>query len=173
MIVILEGPDGSGKTTLADNIRNSAETYVHLIRSNSKPPRAADIFLYTQWLDRFPKGMGLIVDRHPLISEYVYGPILRDKCLHNFSLETIRNFLEDQLIVYCRPSFRAVIDNVLKGEHRIGVDKQAGELIQKYDEVMAELKNLGANILLHNYEHNPGETLQGINNHLKQDTENA
>lgn len=82
MIILLEGPDGAGKTTLAQELvvdLTSRDRDVRLIR---RGPIQADVFTeYLRPLDDLigkPAGTIWILDRWH-VGELIYGPILRGK----------------------------------------------------------------------------------------------
>jgi hypothetical protein len=80
-IIVLEGPDGVGKTTLADAIE-AAETDVKVVRFRQGPPPEGVMpaLHYMDGVDDIVKssedGSTVIVDRFH-VGELVYGPILR------------------------------------------------------------------------------------------------
>lgn len=77
MIIILEGPDGSGKTTLAKQLVESGFKYHH-----EGPPRNPDmLFVYGSKLKEiYDAGGNWVLDRFHL-GENVYGPLVRGKSL--------------------------------------------------------------------------------------------
>lgn len=75
MIVIIEGPDGAGKTQLA---RHLAEEYHLHYHHEGPPPAGADVFKhYADLLDGALE-RPTVFDRFAL-GERVYGPVLRGK----------------------------------------------------------------------------------------------
>lgn len=137
MIVVLEGADGGGKTTLAAAIRS--RIHCHLLTSSGPPTNIDQIIDELNWLAEFPRRHLLVCDRHRLISEPIYGPILRQRNL----LAEPRSRYNDmdvadeaQLIVYCRPSLESAILNVTatKQQQLAGVPDQLSRIIVAYDE---------------------------------------
>ena len=75
MIIIIEGPDGSGKTTLAEKL--SKQTKYPIIHM-SKPETAEELKLMKgEYLQTIRSGKNMIFDRC-WYSEMVYGPIMRE-----------------------------------------------------------------------------------------------
>jgi len=80
MIVIIEGPDGAGKSELATKI---AEEFRMEVRHEGPPPTDIKLHLYygrklkaAKTQDRYSLGQGTVFDRLYL-GETVYGPVLR------------------------------------------------------------------------------------------------
>lgn len=73
MIIILEGPDGSGKTTLANKIKDQTG-YTLLHRSHKTDTEATCLF--DEYAQVIKSGKNCIMDRG-WYSEMVYGPVMR------------------------------------------------------------------------------------------------
>jgi GTPase SAR1 family protein len=74
VIILIEGPDGSGKTTLANKIIEELPYFEY--RHEGPPPKNEDPLVYYMRELYACKG-NLVIDRFAL-GERVYGPILRD-----------------------------------------------------------------------------------------------
>lgn len=75
MILILEGPDGSGKTTLAEQLqRQTGYQLLHRTQPKNEEDKKRMMDEYVQVLKA---GKNVIMDR-AWYSELVYGPVMRD-----------------------------------------------------------------------------------------------
>lgn len=120
-MIVVEGPDGGGKTTFIDLLKG----YVNLEvapRVVSKDAEAmVDLKLWVH--ENVKRGFQeLIFDRHRLISEPIYGPALREKLEPGFSeLSWFYAMLEafyasKPILVYCLPPLEVVWENVMGNE---------------------------------------------------------
>jgi hypothetical protein len=109
-MIIVEGPKGAGKSTLANQL--SVNLGLPVVQPFSGHRGRGDNLLAKVqqdlhgWPD--PKNGGTkIYDGHPLIDEYIYGPMHRQRISDGFSGHHIRPLLDffwDQsVIIYCRP----------------------------------------------------------------------
>lgn len=155
-LVIVEGPDGSGKTTLIEYLRKSLHPYTWILKSNSKPQTVEDIIHVLTWITHAPPGLPLILDRHPLISETVYGPILRGASRMPLNPQDLSAcFPPDTLVVYCRPSVNAIHEGAKTEEQMKGVITKLGKIITAYDTLMASLKDRGVKVHEYDYAASP------------------
>jgi hypothetical protein len=121
-MIVVEGPDGAGKTTFIELL----QAYTHLEVAPRVVSKDAEAMVDLQrWVhDNVTKGwQELIFDRHRLISEPIYGPALRDRLEPGFSdLSWFYAMLEafyacKPVVVYCLPPFEEVWDNVMSDEN--------------------------------------------------------
>lgn len=105
--ILLEGPDCSGKTTLARELEKCGYRYIH-----NGPPLAANMFEeYTGQLDNARHVLTVIDRGH--IGETIYGPILREKSLISHAQVEILNYQIRQMggiIIICMPPWRMTLD---------------------------------------------------------------
>lgn len=99
---------------------------------------------------------GCVADRAEVISEQVYGPIIRNKLIVS---ENILRQLESELIhmgwivIYCRPSIETVVGVELiekphkSREHLQKVRDNLVQIICAYDRVMDNLKKNGGRVV--------------------------
>lgn len=143
--VHVEGPDGSGKTTLARKLsRRLGMTMV----PTDDPPQSWGECLSRISLRLAP---GLVCDRSSgLVSELVYGPVLRGSTLTDEGAMwlIVRAVSRSVVFVYCRP---AVLEpKFRKGEaqgHVRGVKDNLDRLAGRYDEVMRMIEGLGGRVV--------------------------
>lgn len=117
-MIVFEGPDGAGKTTL---IKQFSEMYDIPVAPRVVSKDTEALVNLQDWVDNsLEEGFQrTIFDRYRLISEPIYGPILRDKMQPGFADinwlgERIQAFYElEPIIIYCLPSLETVRRNVL------------------------------------------------------------
>lgn len=101
MIIIIEGPDGSGKTTLAEILsRQTGFPVVHRTQPKSEEEKAK---MMDGYVDAIKKGKNIIFDRC-WYSEMAYGPIMRDKSVISYpEMYELEQLLTKRgaLIIYC------------------------------------------------------------------------
>ena len=121
-MIIVEGPDGAGKTTLINHLVENTGLSV-APRVVSKDAEAmVDL---KQWTEMNLAGgfQMKIFDRHRLISEPIYGPVLRSQPEPGFSevlwfYEMIGQLYGEvrPMVIYCLPPWSVVWENIIKTE---------------------------------------------------------
>jgi hypothetical protein len=115
-IIVVEGPDGAGKTTLINKLVEMTGLPV-APRVVSKDAEAmVDLQAWVE--DNVTQGFQpVIFDRHRLFSEPIYGPILRESFEPGFDNlcwfnEMLTKFYECKpVMIYCLPPFETVRRN--------------------------------------------------------------
>ena len=101
MIIIIEGPDGSGKTTLANTLsKQTGYPVVHRSQPKSEEEKRQ---MMQQYIDAIVTGKNMIFDRC-WYSEMVYGPIMRDNSVITYPemyLLEAKLAKRGALIIYC------------------------------------------------------------------------
>lgn len=101
-MIVLEGPDNAGKSTLGDQLsRALMSELVH----TSKPGRSLEEMQEIMSDILLNQTPDIIYDRVPIISEQIYGPIIRNenKFAGEVGNRTMELFLgREPLIIYCR-----------------------------------------------------------------------
>lgn len=120
-MIVLEGPDGAGKTNLA--IRLSVDLNLPIEPKWVRADMTTAFDLKTRVerdLNTWPRAA--LYDRYPLISELIYGPISRRRLRPGFddrvwlSRMLTKFYAKMPTIIYCMPSFYNVYLNVKKTE---------------------------------------------------------
>lgn len=155
-IVVVEGPDGSGKTNLIRNLRKEAkEHYLCLARMNP-PTHVSEITRIVHWVEKvFFLTPNLVLDRHPLISEPIYGPLLRGENLleGHWNTDDIRQHFATVIsrVIYCRPPTSVIYRELQKDEQLKGVAEKIEEITHQYDCVMKLLNHWGVRVVKYDW----------------------
>ena len=140
MIVILEGPDGGGKTTLARHLEQAyGFRYVH-----TGPPTSDKVLeAYGRTLyDASQEPRSTVIDRLH-IGERIYGPALRGSDLLTRNGEVLLHRLISAYgarLVFCIPPYDTAVENWRKRHETEGAELIKKKLI--YDQVYYAYKNL-------------------------------
>jgi GTPase SAR1 family protein len=118
-VIVVEGPDGGGKTTLINHLLDDFPQYGVAPRVVAKD--TTSMVDLKQWVedDNNAPGRGIMYDRHRLISEPIYGPIMRPNQpepgfdnLNWFLNQTKVFYNRRPIIIYCLPRLEVVRANV-------------------------------------------------------------
>lgn len=142
-MIVLEGCDGSGKTNLVKQLQGWSGLPVHPRAATSKDGPRADLF---EWAAHdvysMPTQPLSIYDRHPMISEYVYGPIVRGSVDPRFlgfrGNQISKRFAQNTLVIHCDPGMDEVSKNLRhSAENQMdGVNANADALYYTYASLM-------------------------------------
>ena len=138
--IIVEGPDGAGKTTLVAQLLDAFHSLQQVKLFDSSGPRDGEhIRCRYEEIQQmaFPSGITPLFDRY-YPSELVYGPMLRGEVALNeqFVQQLAEEIRDNGLMIYCRPPLETILE-------RVGSDQMAGvhdhlvEIVKQYDIVMA------------------------------------
>jgi hypothetical protein len=141
--VIVEGMDGTGKTNLVQHINRNT---LLPLRPRACTSDGGPIDTLMEWVENYLKDdMGGIYDRHPLISEFIYGPAIRGYAHKAFTDDAVKLsrlfgefYFQKPIIIYCDPGWFATYQNLLKNhnaadsDHLKGVVKNAALLYDLY-----------------------------------------
>lgn len=137
-IILVEGCDGSGKTTLIERAReNQKDRYFVKVSAARYQPNLQTAFKYLTWVKQVP--FDLILDRLHFLSDRVYGPTLRNEDMFK-SLPLSFGLQSMDAIVYCRPPFEEIQKNVAKDKHLSGVAEHIATLSHDYDIIMKRIE---------------------------------
>lgn len=164
MLVILEGMDNTGKTTLAAKLHEALDfpitkppSYNKVFKQGAKAQDAC-FFWNEQIFKETKRGnqpcYSYIFDRHQLISTPVYEPVLFKQnhlIMHSQFGRLCYQFADNMpLIVYCRPPDEKILD-FGEREQMTGVREQGIALLNRYEVVMAQLVQSGFDVLKYDY----------------------
>lgn len=128
MIIIIEGPDASGKSTLVHKL---AQYMNWPVEHSPGPTKTAEEFN-----DRLRKFLALhntICDRHPAVSEEIYGIVLRKSVMTDPALlDQYRT--ASKFVVYCAASYPHVVKAHDTEEHLQGVARNRHAIKLLYDQ---------------------------------------
>lgn len=117
-MIVVEGPDGAGKTNLISTLSKDLMIPVH---KRASSPTGGPVENLWEWayedVTTMHRQRFQIYDRHPLISEYIYGPITREEMDGRFfsteAVELCRLFHNSVIVVFCDPGVLEVEKNVV------------------------------------------------------------
>lgn len=129
MLVILEGVDGSGKTTLASKLENLGFTTIRV-------PRSANLNNY-QWrrILEFSNEANVVLDRS-WITDIVYT--IENPVEHEpwpISLQEIASFVDGALLIHC-DSDSAFENAVARGEDKVNTIKRHNRIRDLYNDII-------------------------------------
>lgn len=158
-MLIVEGPDGAGKTTLIEAIQEYFGDIEVAPRVVSKDAEAmVDL---QQWVDDNLDGgfQYRLFDRHRLISEPIYGPAL-GRSAHGFNditwlgprLHTFYRQVQP-LIIYCLPDKGTVMRNIIDDPDNETIAPYISSIYDAYVAKAAADLEMHDRTLVWNYEH--------------------
>src|SRR5687767_10954920 len=114
-MLIVEGPDNSGKSTLVRRLAEDAKLL--LIAQKRKPRNRDEYFDFLNRMIPLAKCWPTVFDRWSRISESVYGPIIRGRSIFtDRDLEVARAAPMlaglKPLLIYCRPSDSSITSTI-------------------------------------------------------------
>lgn len=133
-LIIVEGLDNSGKSTLVQSLAEALR--LPMARIYRIPKSEDDILHWHHWANAAP--YPLILDRHPSMSDYVYGPIVRNTNSHS-SLPLASQCRHGHYLIYCRPHWDTIERSYNEREQLEGTHDKLHALLSAYDRLMDEL----------------------------------
>lgn len=118
-MIVVEGPDGSGKTTFIKQLVQDLKLPIAPRAVSSDAEALTDLVKWTE--ENLAKGFQKkIFDRHRLVSEMIYGPLLREHPSEGFDnyywlvAQQALFFHIKPLIIVCLPPLEIVRENIGK-----------------------------------------------------------
>lgn len=140
-MIIVEGPDFSGKSTLIHQLANELNLYV--IR-NRKPRTIQDVMSGIAMAQMHPQ---TLCDRSALISEPIYGTIIRDNpVITERQAQALLGSLGPFIIVYCDPGKSQVMK--CNNDQMEGVKENLERI---YDEYAAFMGRVDAPVVVYDF----------------------
>lgn len=137
--IIIEGPDGSGKTFTSSSIICKYTDYNPAPRACTSigGPIVGDELIY--YLREYGCVGGMVYDRHPCISGLVYDAVFASGRRLNAARElqkTLRTVLDHAIIIYCRPPIEMIVKSVYSSLQMDGVKRYINQIVDTYDSLM-------------------------------------
>lgn len=143
-MILLEGPDGSGKSTLVTELlQRFPQLTVHpkFVPSSGVGDRTEIYDKVCEDTAHFIERPIQIYDRHPMISEYVYGPVVRNHLPQEWqspSARLMRGIIANHaLVVWCLPGLETVKQNISQDRDMDGVVDNIAQIYNTYLTVKA------------------------------------
>lgn len=155
-MIIVEGPDGSGKSSLIRRLAEDFGLRVHEKASDSVtgPKGDMSVWAYRDVTTQRDHQLVEIYDRHPLISQYIYGPIAREYLEPNMQSPTmhlsIRMLAKQCLMIFCLPPLKLVRENVMREAQMAGVEDNIARIYHMYCSLRMFWPN-PSNLMMYNY----------------------
>ena len=131
-LILTEGPDNAGKSTLAHDLAKRLKGIY--IKTERHPRFSTDVGAYQDLLRQARLFAPTIVDRHPAISEPIYGRIIRgEHCLERYPTVIEACLQQFDLIVYCRPPKHIITASITDRPQMDGVHEHLEAIINAYD----------------------------------------
>lgn len=143
MLIAVEGPDGSGKTSLIERLKDSLKgSAVYISRSGDKFPSILEISEFIRTVNSLSSLFKyVILDRHPLISEYIYGRVFRGGgLLQQLSIEELGKSLESVHLIYCETPPEILRQTVKSRTQMKGVNEEIDLLFGFYADTLFQLR---------------------------------
>ena len=126
-MIIVEGCDNTGKSTLISTLQKTFN--IPAIRSGMKSPTYQTMLEYHHWTAASPTP--LVLDRHPVISDFIYGNLLRNGSESNPILLT--SVLESSYVIFAQPPFHIVAHTIDERDQMSGVTDQLARIYAAYN----------------------------------------
>lgn len=150
-MIVIEGPDGCGKSTLCQQLK--ADYIIDVVLPSPRLAAQGNAERMKYETDRYLKlhsgNNRVAVDRF-LFSEMAYGPVIRQGSKFTFSeyLSIVTKLMEGyNVIVFCLPN-----DHKFKAEESQFLIDKMPEIRKRYEDMYSDLKNLYTGIVVFNWQ---------------------
>jgi len=136
MIYIIEGPNGSGKTSLLNSIRADRRKPCLFLDHSGDFEAYERIQAEVDWMNQAPSDLTIFCDRHRIISGSIEAGILRNTSFipADYKLKPKPLGQPDTAFVYCRPPDETIHANLKQSPPlNAAVTDNIDRLIQAYD----------------------------------------
>jgi len=137
-MIIIEGPDGTGKSTLAARLRDL--TLFH-IEHYAEPPMTYDDFLRRKYKACWLMTQKVIQDRCPIISEYVYGSAFGRSLISRKEVDLIFERLDTPIFIYCNKEYEHVPDPKETAEYLEKLELNKNRIWDKYNNYFEDMRS--------------------------------
>jgi predicted HAD superfamily Cof-like phosphohydrolase len=156
-IIIVEGVDGSGKTTLINKLQKD----LNVITIKSPRPRdyqdCKDLLARTLLLG---ENTNILCDRIGIISEPIYGPICRNTLGFPLKAETEKILqMMNPIIIHCNPRLEFCEQNIKNNPQMEGVRDHLYQLHHAYQEWMSQIYDESVFVIPYDYTEDSYEDL--------------
>jgi GTPase SAR1 family protein len=155
-MIIVEGPDGSGKSTLVKKLKEW-NNLVEIDRGDrdklGTDPKQTDILWFNLAMATWGGNAPRIADRL-YVSELVYGPLWRDENVFEKQDHTIEYIIRGLQIpvIFCLPEYDVVRDNVNNSEHQLDrVSETLRDVYLSYEYQYHRLRRQGVHAVHYDY----------------------
>jgi len=143
-LIVIEGCDGSGKSTLVKSLSEDLDLPSY---HKARPGTAEEVESRMNEVIAYSDGPA-IWDRVPIISEQIYGPVLRGVNVIAHKADALMNLFlaRGPLIIFCRPPTPVMMSHKLEqkahdtDKHIASVAANYHKLIDAYDSLMGDLR---------------------------------
>ena len=125
--IVICGCDNTGKTTLLNSLAQHFK--LPQARTNTYPRTREEILAWHHWAETCPTP--LILDRHPAISDLVYGPTIRGDTSSNPGLAS--SLRQRMYLIICLPPLQVVQNSFSGREQMKGTHENLYSLYSAYE----------------------------------------
>jgi hypothetical protein len=161
-LLILEGPDGSGKSSLATRLLKGTGLPTILVKRSGPPSSKETLLAQGMWIqDQTVNGLNVIADRHPLISESIYRPVVRREGPAWSPHEVAPLFSKNRgiVVIYCRPDWTELRRSSKVEKQMDGVAENYRALVEEYDRWMTIFRDREVEVWTYDYVHDREYTI--------------